>query len=117
MQYANRWTIAVSFVGPSSGNLILRVKHHARLPDTTLAILGTSFTVTIPESLTIDDINLHPIGSLSSQLSFTADIRSKVILETSSLSDSFGYTLQDIQLLDEDGNSYGQPSHHNIPGS
>jgi hypothetical protein len=110
-------TMAVSFVGPSSGNLILRLQHRAGEPDITLTILGTSFTFSIPESLTVDDINLHPIGNSSSQLSFTPDTRINVIIQTSSLSSSAGYTLQDLQVLDEDGNPYGQPSQHNIPAT
>jgi hypothetical protein len=58
--------IAVSFVGPSCGKLILRLKHRATGPDTTLTALGKSFTLAIPESLTIDDISLHATSDLSS---------------------------------------------------
>jgi hypothetical protein len=115
MQCANGWAnIAVSFVGPSFGNLILRLKHRANEPDVTLTILGTAFTLTIPESHIIDDINLHPIGESSSQLSFLPNIRNNLILQISSPVEV--YILQDVQLLDEDENPYhGQPSRRNIP--
>jgi hypothetical protein len=117
MQYTLRsWTIAVSFIGPSSGNLRLRLNHRARRPDITLTVLSTSFTLTILESITIDDINLHPDGSSSSLLSFTPNIRNNLILQTSSLKDSDYYTLRDLQLLDEHGNPYhGQHSQPIIP--
>ena len=59
MLYTDHWIIAVSFVGPSSGNLIRRLNHQAAGPDATLTVLGTSFTLTILEFLTIMDINLH----------------------------------------------------------
>jgi hypothetical protein len=107
--------MAVSFVGPSSGNLILRLKHRAHIPNITLTVLGTSFTLTIPESLTIDDINLHPIDNSYSQLSFKPNARNNLILRTSDSSPIVNYTLQDLQLFDEDGNLYGQPSQHNSP--
>jgi hypothetical protein len=107
--------IAVSFIGPSSGNLILRLKHRADRPDTTLTVLGTSFALTIPESLTIDDINLHPDGNSSSQLSFMRNTRNNLILRVHGLLDY--YTLPDIQLLDGDGYLYDQPSQRNIPAT
>jgi hypothetical protein len=105
--------IAVSFIGPPSGNLILRLKHHATRPNVRLTILGTSFTLTIPQSLTMDDIELYPIGNSSSQLSFMPKTRNNLILQSSEI----WYTLQDVQLLDEDGNPYRQPSQRNIPTS
>jgi hypothetical protein len=115
MERANCCTIAVSFVGPSTGNLTLQLKHHADRPGVALMITvaGTSFSLTIPDLLTIDDINLHPIGNSPSQLSFAPNTRNNLILQTCSL--MFGYALQDLQLLDEDGNPYGQPSQRYIP--
>jgi hypothetical protein len=113
MQRTSGWTITVSFVGPSSGNLVLRLKHRAYRPGITLTILGTSFTLAIPESLTIDDINLHPIGnSPSDQLSFVPNTRNNLILQTSSFMGA--YNLHDLQLLGEDGDPYGQPSQPKI---
>jgi hypothetical protein len=112
MEYTNRRVIAVSFVGPSSGNLILRLTHRARGPDTTLTVVGTSFTLTIPELITIDDISLHPIDNSSSQVSFMPNTRNNLIFQTSLI-----YYLQDLQLLDEDGNPYGLPSLRNIPAA
>jgi hypothetical protein len=119
--------IAVSFVGPSSGNLILRIKHRTHGPDKTLTciILGTSFTLTIPQSLTIDDINLHPIGvgesssesSSESHLSFIANTRNNLMIHTSVTMADHYYVPQDLQLLDEDGNRYGLPSRRNIPAT
>jgi hypothetical protein len=97
--------IAVSFVSPSSGNLILRLKHYDDLTTTTLAVLGTSFTLTVPESLTADDINLHAIDESNPLLSFTPNTRNNLILR---ISKSLYYTLNDLQLLDEDGNEYCQ---------
>jgi hypothetical protein len=110
MQHTDRWTIAVSFVGPSSGSLIFRLKHRAHRPDITLTVTGTSFTLSIHESITIDDINLHPDGSSSSLLSFTPNIRNNFIFQVSER----GYSLHDLQLLDGDGNPYCQPSRGNI---
>jgi hypothetical protein len=112
MQYKNGWTIAVSFVGPSSGNLRLRLKHYADRYETTLTVVGTSFSLAVPELLAIDDINLHPDSNSSSQLSFKPNTRNKLILQASSLD---YYNLQDIQLLNEDGKPYGQPPQRNIP--
>jgi hypothetical protein len=112
------WIIAVSFVGPSSGSLILRLKHRIDEHNTTLVLTvlghGTSFTLAIPKSLTFDDINLHPIGSLSSQLSFIPNTRNNLILHSSPL--QFSYRLNDLQLLDEGGSpyAYSQPSQCNI---
>ena len=100
------WTIAVSFVGPSSGDLILRPKHRTAGPDATLTVLGTSFTLAITKSLTIDDINLHSDDNSSSQPSFKRDARNNLILRIPQIK----YTLHDIQLLDEDGYPYGQPN-------
>jgi hypothetical protein len=111
MQTTDSLTIAVSFVGPSSGSLLLRLKHRAHQPGITLAVLDRSFTLAIPESFTVDDINLHPIGESTSQLSFMPNARKNLILHTSDL----GYEPQDLQLLDEDGNPYGQPSRRNVP--
>jgi hypothetical protein len=109
----NRDTVTISFVGPSSGNLILRLRHSATQPHITITVLGNSFTLAIPKSLTVDDINLHPIGSSSFQLTFRPNTRDNIILQTPPI----GYNLQDVQLLDEDGNPYGQPSQRNIPAT
>jgi hypothetical protein len=114
MQYANGWTIAVSFVGPPSGDLILRLKHRARGPGETLTVRDTSFTLAIPESLTIDDINLHPIDESTSQLSFMRNTRNNLIFRVSGCDI---YTLQDLQLLSKDGNLYCPHSQHNIPAT
>ena len=91
----------------------LRLKHRAYRPDTTLTVLGTSFTLAMPESLTIDDINLHPISDSSSQLSFMPNTR-KILIFWPSMTN---YSLLDSQLLDEDGNPYRQSSQHNIPAA
>jgi hypothetical protein len=114
MSRTKRWRVAVSFIGPPSGNLILRLKHRAREPNISLTVSSTSFALTIPESLTIDDINLRPIGNSSSPLSFVPNTRNNLILQTSSESPMYTHDLQDLQLLDEDGNPYGQPSRRNI---
>jgi hypothetical protein len=111
MQYGNGSTIAVSFFGPPSGNLRLRLKHRTYRPDAALTVIGTSFTLVIPESLTIDDINLQTDNSSCSQLSFKPNTRKHLILRPSNI----WYALQDLQLLDEDENPYGQPSEHDIP--
>jgi hypothetical protein len=109
--------IAVSFVGPSSGNLILKLKHRAHRPDITLTALGTSFTLPIPESIAIDEINLHPDGDSASLLSFMPNTRNNLIFQASSAWSSYDYTLQDLQLLDEHRNLYGQPPQRDIPAT
>jgi hypothetical protein len=101
--------IAVSFVGPSCGNLILRLTHRATRPGITLAVLGTSFTLTIPESLTTDDINLHAIGNSPSQVSFRPNTRNNLIFKAP----MYTHDLQRIQLLDE----HGHPYQHNTPAT
>jgi hypothetical protein len=105
--------IAVSFVGPSSGNLVLKLKHRATHPDMMLTVLGTSFTLTVPKSLTTDEINLRPDGNSPSQLSFIPNTRNNLILQASLLD----YILQDLLLLDENGKPYRQSSQRNIPAT
>jgi hypothetical protein len=101
MLHTNHWMIVVSFVGPSSdsGHLILRLRHSATQPDITLTVLGTLLTLAIPESITIDNIHLHPIGNTTSQLSFMPNSRNNLVLQTSI--PTYGYVLHDLQLLDE----------------
>jgi hypothetical protein len=111
--YGSTVHVAVSFFGPPSGNLILRIKHRARGHDKTLIVPGTSFTLNIPDSLTIDDITLHPTSNSSSELSFMPDVRNNLIIQLP-FSTNY-YTLQYLELLDENGNLYGQPSQCNIP--
>jgi hypothetical protein len=107
IERTNCWRIVVSFVGPSSDCLVLRLKHRATGPDMTLTILGTSFTLPIPESITIDDINLYPSDYSTSQHSraFMPNARNNLVLQTSISSSN--YVLHDIQLLDEEGGRYG----------
>jgi hypothetical protein len=100
-------TIAVSFFGPSSGNLRLRLKHRARRLNTTITVPSTSLTLAIPETLTTDDITLHPTDSPSCPLFFIPNTRHNLVIQEM----SGNYDLQDIQLIDKDGKPYGQPRH------
>jgi hypothetical protein len=78
-----------------------------------LTVLGTSFTLTVPKSLTTDEINLRPDGNSPSQLSFIPNTRNNLILQASLLD----YILQDLLLLDENGKPYRQSSQRNIPAT
>ena len=100
-------TIAVSFVGPTSSNLILRLRHRATHPDTTLTVEGTSFQLTIPSLLTSDDVTLHHSPSKPGQLFFNPGIRNNLIIQVVTTGT---YVFHDIQLLDEVGNRYDPAS-------
>jgi hypothetical protein len=56
------------YVSPSSGDLTLRLKHRADGPDVTLTVPDTSFTLAIPQSIAIDNINISPIERTSHRL-------------------------------------------------
>jgi hypothetical protein len=61
--------IAISFFGPVAGGLILRLRHYHDKVDSTIHISVKGATPelqrTIPNSLTTEDIDLHPTGSPS----------------------------------------------------
>jgi hypothetical protein len=62
--------IAISFVGPTSGNLRLRLTHHCNHSDATLTIKRTSFQLPVPSSFIVDDVTLHASPSKPGQLSY-----------------------------------------------
>jgi hypothetical protein len=93
--------IAISFFGPSSRSLTLRLRHRSSRPDATLTVTGfPAFKLPIPSSLTRHDIRLH--ADCSNRLSFTSNSRNNLIIQVEASWDE-PYWLQDIQLLDESG--------------
>jgi hypothetical protein len=97
-------TLAISFLGPSSGSLTLRLRHRSSRPNATLTVTGfPTFKFPIPSSLTTNDITLHPHPS--KHLSFTPDSRNNLTIRVDA-SRFERYWLQDIQLLDEAGHPY-----------
>ena len=99
------WVImAVSFVGPTSGNLILRLTHHSTDSGATLEVEGTSFQLSLSSSLTVDDITLHASPSQSDKPSFEPSIRNNLIIHVFTATPS--YSIYDIQLMDYAENHY-----------
>ena len=95
-------TIAVSFVGPTSGNLILRLTHRST---TTLTVTGASVQLSLSSLLTVDDITLHASPSESDKPSFEPGIRNNLIIQVVGW-----YSAHDIRLLDQSGNCHDAAS-------
>ena len=90
--------IAASFVGPTSGNLILRLTHRSNTGSTSLRVKGTSFQLSLSSSLTVDDITLHArLSSKSDKPSFQPGIRNNLIIQVT----GWPYSVYDIRLLDQ----------------
>jgi hypothetical protein len=89
-------TIAVSFVGPTSGNLILRLTHRSIEGSTNLTVTGTSFQLSLSSSLTVDHITLHAAPLDSDKPSFEPGIRNIMIIEVMGW-----YSVYDMRLLDQ----------------
>jgi hypothetical protein len=110
-------TIAISFFGPTSGSLTLRLRHITDDPDATLVIddlTGShAFEFPVPSTLTVDDITLHPNPTPSSRITFERGTRNNLIIHVSSVR-YISYWLRDIQLLDEEGRPYN-PSSSEVP--
>jgi hypothetical protein len=103
--------IAVSFFGPSSGNIILTLTHWAEGVPVTLILKESqgsrTFEYTVPSSLTVTTIAFSP--SPSDHPSFERDTRNNLIIELE-VTNWGTYVIQDIQLLDEAGNDYNAAS-------
>jgi hypothetical protein len=100
-------TVAVSFVGPTSGNLILRLTHRSATgSNATLKVEGTPFQLSLSSSLTVDDITLHARPFESEKPSFERGVRNNLNIEVP----ESGYCAYDIQLLDRRGNRYDPAS-------
>jgi hypothetical protein len=106
--------IAVSFFGPSSGNLILKLTHSSlSRNDSVTLILEEShgptsiFRYPVPSSLTVTTITLFP--SSSDRPSFVPNTRNNLIIHVA-LGSSLDYMVQDIRLHDEAGNDYNPAS-------
>lgn len=102
--------IAIRFFGPESGALILKLIHrsvHVSGPDPRLKVQTLPsiepFKFTIPSSLTIDEITLHPVSNSPYILSFTPGTQN---ILTITPMPSLTYGIQDIQLLDEQKKPY-----------
>jgi hypothetical protein len=105
--------IALSFFGPSSGNLVL-ILTHSSLDATATLILREShgshwhpFEYTVPSSLTFTTktITLSP----TNHPSFVPNTRNNLIIEVAQ-GIPRGYVVQDIRLHDEVGNDYNAVS-------
>ena len=94
-------TIAVSFVGPESGNLILKLSHSSA-DGAYLTVKGTSFQLAIPHSFTVDYITLYAHPSEPGHLSFERGTRNNLIIQVTR-NNPYDYDIHDIQLLDEAG--------------
>jgi hypothetical protein len=98
------FALAISFVGPTSGNLILRIKHRSSFPDQTLVVKGTPFVLPVPWSFTVDDISLYHTTFEPDWQTFNPGTRKHLIIQVTG--DPSLYSLDDVQLLDESGNRY-----------
>jgi hypothetical protein len=96
--------IVVSFFGPPSGNLILKLTHSTREAYAIIKASPTSRTweYSVPSSLTALDITLFP--NPSDHPSFALNVRNNLIIE---FAQGWSYDLQDIRLQDEARNDYG----------
>jgi hypothetical protein len=105
-------TIAISFFGPTSGSLTLRLRHHASTPNTTLIIgdmTGSpAFQLPVPSMLSVDHVTIHPNSALG-RINFKRGTRNNLIIQVSGPPFQL-YWLQDIQLLDEGGCPYNPSS-------
>ncbi|KAF8817319.1 hypothetical protein BYT27DRAFT_7201762, partial [Phlegmacium glaucopus] len=103
--------ISISFVAPISGqSLVLRLKHSGKEDAPLEVTLGSTIIQLNPssESLTIDDITLHPIPgpSESDYLSFEPG-RNDIVIQFRETVEDHGHFLHDVELLDEAGKHYG----------
>jgi hypothetical protein len=102
--------IAVSFFGPRSGNLILKLTHAS--PSAATLVLkeplrSRTFKYHVPSSLSITTITFSPNPSFPP--SIVPNARNNLIIEVTGWHQQ-GYVLQDIQLHDEAGNDYNPVS-------
>jgi hypothetical protein len=99
--------IAVSFFGPPSGTLVLKLTHSSDDAAATLILKelhgSRTFQYPVPSSFTAINITLFP--SPSDHPAFVPNIRNNLIIEVSQGRES-SYKVQDIQLHDEPGNEY-----------
>ena len=98
----NNAKVLISFVAPTSGQLILRLKHSGSEDGTLEAALGLTKIQLNPSSessLTIDDITLYPIQvPTSNHLLFTPGIQNDIEIQFKGI--KYGHFLHDIELLD-----------------
>jgi hypothetical protein len=105
--------IAVSFFGPSSGNLILKLTHSSHNAAVTLSLIlkephgSRTFQYPVPSSLTITSVTLSPSPSI--RPSFVPNTRNNLIFQVAG-ERRLSYVLQDIQLHDEAGSDYNPGS-------
>jgi hypothetical protein len=109
--------IAVSFFGPPSGSLVLRLTHWHSSPshDAAVTLLlkeshdqgSHTFEYPVLSSLSVTSITLSP--SPSNNPSFVPNTRNNLIIEFTQGS-ILDYVVKDIQLQDEAGNDYNGAS-------
>ena len=104
--FSDLFTFAISFVGPTCANLI-RLTHRSIGPDATLTVKEAPLRLTVPSSLTVDDITLPASPSESDQSSFqpgTTGTRQNMIIQVTA--NLHSYFIHNIQLLDEAESGY-----------
>jgi hypothetical protein len=107
LSLSRRSKIAVSFFGPPSGTLILKLTHSSDYLPATLNLKDShrshTFEYPVPSSLTPIDITLFP--SPSDHPSFVPNSRNSLIIEVAHEGWQ-NYVLRDIRLQDEARNDY-----------
>jgi hypothetical protein len=103
--------IAVSFFGPPSGNLVLKLTHSSRDAGVTLILKephgSRTFQYPVSSSLTVTTITLS--FGLSNHPFFVPNVRNNLLIKVT-VGDRGTYVLEDIQLHDEVGNNYNPAS-------
>jgi hypothetical protein len=105
--------IAVSFFGPPSGTLVLKLTHSSRDAAVTLSLIlkepcgSRTFEYPVPSSLTVTTVTLS--SGPSDHPPFVPNTRNNLIIEVTARVWT-SYVLQDIQLHDEAGNDYNPGS-------
>jgi hypothetical protein len=100
--------IAVSFFGPPSGNLVLKLTHSPQNAAAVTLILkephgSRTFEYPVSSSLTVTTMTHSP--GPSDNPSLMPNTRNNLIIEVSGLGQRC-YTVRDVQLHDEVGNDY-----------
>jgi hypothetical protein len=101
--------IAVSFFGPPSGTLVLKLTYSSRNAAVTLSLIlkepcgSRTFEYPVPSSLTVTTVTLSP--GPSDHPPFVPNTRNNLIIEVTARGRT-NYVLQDIHLQDEAGNDY-----------
>ena len=111
-KFVNNARVLISFVAPASDqSLILRLKHSGKEDGPLEVTLGSTSIQLNPSSkslVTIDDMTLYPTSSPSEsdRLSFEPGVRNDIVIQFRGTAKKHGHILHDIELLDEDGQTW-----------